>query len=264
MFVNYTKTSDIVFKHAKGMRDVKGKEFHAFNEIFLLIGNTAEFTSNNSFETITPYSLIISPKEQFHQFDPIGDENEYCRYVLQFDDVPGLSKVISDVMSKIRIITSVRVESINLFKKLEELSVSRIPQDEKCSLLYAIFTEILFEIKYHYSNTKSEEITSNYKIQEIIKYIEAHYLEEISIKSIAKDLNFSETVISHTFKKAMNISVYNYILKKKLTHAYTLIKSGYTATEAAIHCGFAEYSGFYKMFLKYFGISPSKIKQRKK
>ena len=60
----------------------------------------------------------------------------------------------------------------------------------------------------------------------------------------------------------MNISLHQFILKKKLVMAYHKILDGIPATKAAVECGFNDYSGFYKQFKKMFNQSPSKRKSR--
>ena len=95
-----------------------------------------------------------------------------------------------------------------------------------------------------------------------IEYINKNYLQEITIQSIAQRFNFSETYISHKFKEIMHISIYQYILQKKLIFAHQLISSGTAAMDAAVLCGFKEYSGFYKIYKKYFGFPPSKTNKK--
>ena len=60
----------------------------------------------------------------------------------------------------------------------------------------------------------------------------------------------------------MHISIYKYILQKKLIRAHKLISEGTNAVDAALLCGFNEYSGFYKVYKKHFGFSPSKTRKR--
>ncbi len=259
MFEEYIKTNEIVFKHAKGMRDIIGKEFHTFHEIFLLIGNTAKFTSDHLMEQITPYSLVLIPKEQFHQFDPIGEEKEYHRYVFKFDAVSSLETLIQQVMTQVKIIRNPNPETIELFQKLAATHTDYMSRENKEILLNAVFSQILLELKYQYTGIGMVSNRADHVVSEIIAYIDHHYLEKITIRSISQNLNFSESFICHKFKERMNISLYNYILKRKLTHAYTLIQSGVPATDAAESCGFREYSGFYKMYKKYIGNSPSRI-----
>lgn len=263
MFTEYLKTNEIAFKHALGHRDIFGKEFHIFNEILLLIGDSAKFTSDNLIEEIHSNSLVIIPKHEFHQFDHIGEEKNYHRYVLQFNLVVGLDEIILEVFDRVKLIHNVNPQTILLFKKLDSLISENKSKNDKEKLLKAIFTEILIDLKYNYANTAITEHITDCTVKSIIDHINENFLTDITIRTISKSLNFSETYISHRFKKVMHISLYKYILQKRLIHSHQLICSGTPATNAAVLCGFKEYSGFYKMYKNYFGFSPSKTTQQK-
>lgn len=261
MFAKYLSTNEIIFKHALWCRDVLGKEFHTFNELFFLVGNTAQFTSDRLIEEIHPNSLVIIPKHQFHQFDHWGEEADYHRYVIQFDRVEGLDDTISDIFDCVKLIHNLSPRTVTLFQRLDALMHENKSTGDKQKLLKAIFTEVLMELKYHDSDTAITEHITDRTVQKIIDYIHANFLQSITVRSISQSLNFSETYISHKFKKIMHISIYKYILQKKLLHAHTLIRQGIPSIEAACLCGFNEYSGFYKMYRKYFGCSPSKTNE---
>lgn len=264
MFAEYVKFGGVLFKYAKGMRDIKGREFHTFNEIFLLKSEKAGFTSDSCAESLYANSLVIIPKEKFHQFDPVGGDGDYCRCVFQFDNPSGLEGLINSVTGSVRIIRNISVSMQLLFEKaISLINMNNVSEEDKEILLKSVFSGILFELKYNYiaDDAKSAAVTDI--VSDITSYIEEHYLEKITLKSISKSLNISETLVSHKFKETMNISPYNYILKKRLTHAYNLIKGGASAFEAAVICGFGEYSGFYKMYKKYFGVSPGETKKGK-
>lgn len=258
MFEEYLTTNEIIFKHALGCRDIFGKEFHIFNELFLLIENTAKFTSDRLIEEIHSNSLVVIPKHQFHQFDHIGEEENYHRYVLQFDLVDGLDKTVAEIFDRVKLIHNIHPHTVTLFHRLDALTRENKRREDKEILLKAIFTEILMDLKYNYTEKAITEHITDKTVQRIIEYINKNFLSDITINLVAKQLNFSETYISHKFKEVMHISIYKYILQKKLIHAHKLISEGVNATDAAFHCGFKEYSGFYKMYKKYFGFSPSK------
>lgn len=262
MFAAYFRTDEIVFKHAKGCRDVFGKEFHIFHELFFLVGNTAKFASDHLVEEIHTNTLVIIPKHQFHQFDHIGQEADYHRYVLQFDKVNGLDAIISQVFDCVKLISNVQPQTLMLFEKLARLTGDHKSGADKEILLKAIFAELLIDLKYNYSNAAITSHITDPTVPGIIDYIGKNFLGNISIGSIAKSLNYSETYISHKFRKIMGIPIHQYILQKKLIHAHRLICSGIPATEAATICAFKEYSGFYKMYKKYFGFSPSKTPRK--
>ena len=62
----------------------------------------------------------------------------------------------------------------------------------------------------------------------------------------------SVSTFTQSFKRDMNISVYQYILRKKLILARQRIHEGESATAAAMSCGFNDYSSFYKQYKKMF------------
>lgn len=257
MFAKYIKTEGVVFKHALGMRDVVGKEFHSFHEIFFLVGENARLTSENFVGRIEPRTLVIIPKEKFHQFDPIENENQYHRYVLQFDTFGRYAPIISEVMSCVRVICEPRQATIAILDRIATIPDAGMAKEDEELLFDALFCELLMELKYSYTESEWQGESLSRTVANTIKYIEEHYLDGITVQTIARALNFSASHISHRFKEVMHISVYSYILKKKLIHARRLIQGGTPPTEAAVLCGFGSYSGFYKTYLKYFGVIPS-------
>ena len=55
----------------------------------------------------------------------------------------------------------------------------------------------------------------------------------------------------------MKIPLKQYILRKKMMYAKSLILAGTSPGEAAVACGYKNYASFYKMFLKFTGQSPN-------
>lgn len=264
MFARYLHTKQITFKYAKGCRDIFGKEFHAFHEIFLLIGNRASFASDMLSDTIGAMTLVIIPKHMFHQFDHIGPEEDYHRYVLQFDAVEGLNEVIDTVCDRVKLIHNISPSTLLTFTKMEQLLTDTKILQDKQILLDAFFAELLVDLKYRYADTAITRTDTDPTVSRILEFIHSNFTTDLTIKTIAGHLNFSETYVSHKFKQVMHISVYKYILQKKLMHAHALISSGTPPTHAAAVCGFENYSGFYKMYKKYLGFSPSDTGRRGK
>ena len=82
--------------------------------------------------------------------------------------------------------------------------------------------------------------------------IDEKYSENLTVKSIAKLLYVSPSTLAHKFSKELNISVYRYITKKRLSAAHELIQNGESLTHAAFSCGFTDYSCFYRLYKKYY------------
>ena len=257
MFAHYIKKEGLLFKHARGMRDVIGREFHTFHEIFLLLGGKARFTSDEYDEVLSFPTLVIIPRESYHRFDPICEECEYHRCVIQFDAEPDT--LAGGVMSRTAVIHSPSERTLDLFAELCAAQDKDYTEDDVLILLHSTFDRILLELKYGESNVTPYRTSHSSAVSSVIEYVDAHFAENINAEHIARELHFSQAYVSHRFKAEMGITLYQYLLKKKLVHAYALIRSGTPATEAARICGFGDYSTFYKRYRAHFGTSPSKF-----
>lgn len=99
-------------------------------------------------------------------------------------------------------------------------------------------------------------ITNEY----LIKVIENHLKEELSIKYLADYFGHSEYYFSRLFKNQMGISVMDYVCKRRLIMASEEIMEGKNIIDVAIEFGWQSHSGFSKAFKKEYGFSPSLLK----
>lgn len=255
LFEHYIKTDDITFKYARG-RSVKfGKEFHVFHEIILFMGGSAEFITESIHTKIAPNSLIVIPKETYHQVAIHEKQEDYCRCLINFYDIQELYDIVSEAMTR-PIIMKADKGIEYLFEKL----VKNLSDRNSAKLLGSVLVLLLSEITEK-SNAQVFENSQNIYVTTAVKYINSNIQKKITVDEIAKECMISPSALSHIFKREMNIPLYKFIIKKRLINAYHKIMSGEAATVAAMECGFSDYSGFYKQYKKMFGISPSeKIK----
>ena len=93
-------------------------------------------------------------------------------------------------------------------------------------------------------------------VEQIICYIDAHLLENLSASTLAKVFLVSKSNLDCVFKKSQGCTLYAYVMKKRLLWARQKIKEGNSAGEVAYLCGFTEYSSFYRQYKRMFGVSP--------
>lgn len=262
VFADFIHCDNAMFKHAKGMRDIYGLEFHPFYEIFLFLEGDAEFISGSFRTELKRNSLVIIPKESFHHFVVKCPEEEYRRYVINFSPFGNLHDLINEKMSEVCVLSATDCQ-LDRFKRLEEYSKSG-DRYKKELVLQAALTDILLDIKPAESRDEFTNTPSiNPLIKKAVEYININASRISRIDQIAAAVNISPSHFTHLFSKELHISPSKYLLEKKLVMANRMIDSGVGAVLAAERCGFESYSGFYKMYKRAFGISPSKTKQRK-
>lgn len=243
-----------VYKHAKGTAATPSREFHNYHELILFIGGKTTFLSEEKRISLPPYQIIVIPKETYHQFLNENDE-EYHRCVFSFYDIPELYELTEKCMRSIKVFDASNEQRM-LFSKLNDIQDSDCTENEKQILMYSLLALVLNEVARDEHDVKEgskpSEITTK-----CIEVIDSLLCEKFTVAELAKELNVSISTLTQTFKRDMNISVYQYILRKKLTMAQQRIREGESATTAALQCGFNDYSGFYKQYKKMFGVSPS-------
>lgn len=116
------------------------------------------------------------------------------------------------------------------------------------------------EMKNTVSKVKIE--LSNSKIAPIIKYINEHINENVSLSLGANLCNMSQSQFSRTFKKETGKTFKEYVLLKKIEQAKFYIKTtDKSFSEISDFLGFEDSSYFTKLFKKYEGITPKEYKK---
>ena len=254
LFSRYVKSDTISFKHAKGISDHSGKEFHLFHEIVLFLGGDAQLISETVNIKLKPQTIVVIPKETYHQFIINGDQNEYYRCVFQFYETAENLSLISSSIQELFVTESDKIIA-HLFSKM--IKMTKEPDENAQIVSEAVLNLLLDEIKLKKSIEVFEDL-SDELTKQAIEYISQNLAENVNVNDIAKYLNVSPSTLMRTFKKNMNMPIHKYIIKKRLIFAHTKITNGEPATLAAIDCGFNDYSGFYKQYKKMFGVSPSR------
>lgn len=95
------------------------------------------------------------------------------------------------------------------------------------------------------------------EMQEIIRYIEKHYAENLSLEDLSAQVNYSKGYLCSIFRRELNTSFGNYLSKVRISHAKKLLTTSFLRLyEIAEQTGFYDYSHFARTFKKYTGFSP--------
>jgi AraC-like DNA-binding protein/mannose-6-phosphate isomerase-like protein (cupin superfamily) len=135
---------------------------------------------------------------------------------------------------------------------------------------YQLFTKgKLFELFFGLLSTcsNSEPVHNSRRLnmdktRQILKYMEQHYAEKISIETIANVTGFSESHFMKFFKSALGTSFTAYLNDYRLTMASRLLlASDDPIIGIAEDTGFDNLSYFNRSFKKKFGMTPSEFRK---
>lgn len=93
-------------------------------------------------------------------------------------------------------------------------------------------------------------------VDQVLGYIGNHFREEITLEQLASEFYVSKSYLSHEFQRRVGISVYRYVIFRRLMQARELMSEGHAPGTVYQLCGFGDYTNFYRAFKSEYGISP--------
>ena len=101
------------------------------------------------------------------------------------------------------------------------------------------------------------------KSRQILKYVEQHYQEPLSIEKLAKTIGFSQSHFMKFFKNTFGTSFIAYLNDYRLTMASRLLlASEDSILTVAAECGFENLSYFNRRFKDRFAMTPSEFRRQ--
>lgn len=102
-------------------------------------------------------------------------------------------------------------------------------------------------------------VTIKESVMKGIAYIESNLYKNIGVIDVANSVSYSQFYFSREFSKHTHISIYDYILRRKITESYKeLLNSGSKILDIAFRYGFQSHEVYTRAFRKVFGENPSK------
>lgn len=134
------------------------------------------------------------------------------------------------------------------------LSLNSYRSEQKEILNNKYITDILSIFITEFCVGEEKNITS--KVKSIKSYIDLHFTEDITLDSLAEFFFINKFYISREFKKYYKITVFQYIMDKRMQLAKKLlIQTKKSIEEIAIESGFHGQNYFSRRFKMYEGIS---------
>lgn len=127
------------------------------------------------------------------------------------------------------------------------------------ALLHACLIEFLAYLNRAYfdmPDSVRRDASENDQANAVIDYINDHLAEDLSLDRLAGTFYISKSYLSSQFKQQTGLSLYQFIMKKRLAVARDKLRTGASVMDACISCGFGDYSNFLKAFKREFGCNP--------
>ena len=216
------------------------------NQVTAAKGDIAVINSGNihnikSIDEISKYYCLIIDKKLCEEFGLYIEELVFQR---QISD--------ETARSKFDVIRHEMLSKMVLYKSAVKSAIIDF-------LIYLYRNYILNEAPW----SKHVNIKINI-IKQSIKYHQDNHHKDISPSDIAREIGLSESYFCRAFKEITGYTAMHYLNHIRCTNAKKLLQTGtYTVGEAALSCGYNNFSYFSKTYKKHIGYLPSECRINK-
>lgn len=244
----------------------EGLHTHEYFELCIFVGGDVEYLIEDTCSRAQSLCAVWARPGEMHTAR-LRSPSHYERYVLYFSSEffahEGELTPMTDFMQNadgamLKIPEQAREEVLLLLKKAEESAKS---PHTYAALLLKSYLVRLFDLlnspgmARHRGNALADHMA------QVKRYIDTEYASITDVGEIAAHFFYSREHLSRRFKHAFNVSVSEYLAKRRVGESLALLQSESVASAAA-HVGFHSQSAYIAAFKRYIGCLPSEYKRR--
>jgi len=195
-------------------------------------------------------------------------------YILVFIEQGSMDRIIRQI-SGISIPSGFPVDSLPLKTDIQ-LLISRLIHENRENetgremLMLCLAEELgVMLVRHYYRFSAQLEIIPPEKLigdqlrfQDTISHMQAHYRDRLSIENLSGLSGMNSYHFIRTFKRAFNVSPYNYLTRIRIANAKRmLVQTNLSTSEIGKMCGFQSASRFSAVLQKESGLTPSRYRK---
>ena len=257
---NFGYNQSMRSNHHEGKHDYD-THVHQFLEIVCVLKGSLDITINGVCQSANEGDFAVILPFHAHSYRT----PEYCKiwvgvfstdWVSDFIPTDAFSTVASAVFSPsdaTRIYTFDKIPPPHPYLTRETMSEEKARGTK--ALLYVILSEFFLHAEVATSALHINALSALYA------YVYQHYTEPITLKSVAAEIGYTSTYLSHCLSVIPDANFRNIVNGARIERAKRLLKStDQKIIDIAFESGFASESIFYSAFEKITGTTPHKYR----
>lgn len=232
---------------------------HNMYEIFLFLNGDGDFVVEGNAIHLERGTLVFTLSGQTHNLLLKSSELPYERIAIMFAEkhFPKHCESLLQRAAHGGCVSNLSENEINWF--LESLNIFCNGDEENIvhSLAESLINLAVHKVKGSSVASKHFDDTEDDLVKQVIRYIDRHFGEEISLDSIEKSLYRDKAYLGRKFKAVMGCSIWEYVIRKRIFSAREQLYLTKSVSDAFLSSGFKDYSAFYRKYKKYVGASPA-------
>lgn len=233
--------------------------WHEFYEIEVCLEGTGIQKLNGTEYPLLPGTVTLLRLTDFHEYA----FNTPCRLLDIGFSGKNFSNIHFQELLRIRNDVTVRFEGQE-FDAINALGGSLYSEynsnaEYRSDTMGLIMNYLFILILRKIGKTESySPVSGNIRMKRAIEYIDTHFREDPTLKSVAVIAGYSTNYFSQCFSSAVSQTYSQYLCRKKINYSKILLSStDITVLDIGMNSGFSSLSNFIRAFKNEVGISPS-------
>ena len=242
---------------------------HSSYEIYCFLEGQGYYTVEGHDYPLTPGCILVMRDGETHKLH-VSPDKPYERVALHFP-----SSLVAESLRP-TLLAAFRARPLgqeNMLPSSEALTRVRdmllrisdgtLPAQECRDRILAYLPAILHELSCAAKVLDRAKYTTADKplVGQIIDYINEDPAAVEGMDALEARFGFSRSYLNRTFRQSTGVSIWDYVILKRLTAARRAIRHGTPAAIAAKEAGYTDYSSFYRQYKKRFEITPEEEKR---
>lgn len=234
---------------------------HPYYHMFYIEEGSCVFTAGDQAHQLQQGQCILVPPGIEHSY---SNRNSDTMAYLEIKFTLPQTSVDNQLKDSVR--TSDNTMIGLLFQQIvtEYSQLGSLADDAAASYLRALLSALTQQDRYGRPRQFRYIDASSYSplSQQIIRYLEKHYAEDISLDTLAAIMGYNKSYLCVAFKKNTHSTILDCLNMIRIRRAAELIVySDHSLTQVADMCGFASDSHFNRVFYKYVGVTPGQCRR---
>lgn len=227
---------------------------HNTLEFYVLLDGDASFMVEHKLYKLEHGDIIMSRPNEMHNciLNSLSTHAHLCMYFTPTCELV-FSPFLSGNFGENNLISPSKEEKTRLYTLYRQLHEATEKSDVRRRFYLTL--EILDIFSHNVCKTTTAQILPPV-LRDILNDVNKNFRQIHSLAYFTEKYYISASTLSRLFKTYLHTSPKNYLDTKRLACSRTLLKSGYSVTEAAKNAGFPDCSNYIRLFKRTFGVTP--------